>query len=244
MLVAHRGQSETLPENTLESIEAAIGCGARAVEFDLQLSADHVPVLCHDRTLRRTAGLDIDVTKTMYADLKKIHVGEPGRFGDQFRSVRLADLREAVTRLEASPDIEVFVDVKGESIKAFGRETVAGILAEQLRTLQERCVVIAGDPAMLALVRANHAFRIGWIIPGFSKNLLAGAAESKPDFLVMNRRHCLGRRHDFSADPWSWMIYHTSDPDQARALFKQGVTHVETNDICAMLKHHGQSASS
>ena len=50
-LVAHRGYALHYPENTLIGIEAAIRAGARYVEVDVQLSADKVPVLFHDRTL-------------------------------------------------------------------------------------------------------------------------------------------------------------------------------------------------
>ncbi|MGF1546037.1 MAG: glycerophosphodiester phosphodiesterase family protein, partial [Thiotrichales bacterium] len=52
-LVAHRGYALRYPENTLPAIEAALAAGARYVEIDVQLSADQVPVLFHDRSLMR-----------------------------------------------------------------------------------------------------------------------------------------------------------------------------------------------
>ncbi len=55
-LVAHRGYPRRYPENTLQGIQAAIDAGARYVEFDVQITADGVPILMHDVSLMRTAG--------------------------------------------------------------------------------------------------------------------------------------------------------------------------------------------
>jgi len=51
-LVAHRGWQRRYPENTLPAIKGALDAGARYIEVDVQLSADGVPVLFHDRTLQ------------------------------------------------------------------------------------------------------------------------------------------------------------------------------------------------
>ena len=56
-LVAHRGYTLHYPENTLVGLEAAIKAGARYLEVDVQLSADKVPVLFHDRNLQRLCGV-------------------------------------------------------------------------------------------------------------------------------------------------------------------------------------------
>ncbi len=41
-------------ENSLAGLEAAVRLGCRAVEFDVMLTADRVPILMHDETLERT----------------------------------------------------------------------------------------------------------------------------------------------------------------------------------------------
>ncbi|MCH8856364.1 MAG: glycerophosphodiester phosphodiesterase, partial [Proteobacteria bacterium] len=43
--IAHRGWQGKYPENTYRAIAGAIDAGAKNVEFDIQLSSDHVPVL-------------------------------------------------------------------------------------------------------------------------------------------------------------------------------------------------------
>ncbi len=57
-LMAHRGDAARLPENTLESIQAAGEAGITIIEFDVQLTRDCVPVILHDDNLQRTAGIN------------------------------------------------------------------------------------------------------------------------------------------------------------------------------------------
>jgi glycerophosphoryl diester phosphodiesterase len=54
-VVAHRGASSELPENTLAAFEEAARVGADMVELDVRLTADGVPVVLHDPELGRAA---------------------------------------------------------------------------------------------------------------------------------------------------------------------------------------------
>src|SRR5205814_885143 len=47
-VVGHRGAAGLAPENTLPSYERALACGVDAVECDVHLSKDGVPVVIHD----------------------------------------------------------------------------------------------------------------------------------------------------------------------------------------------------
>lgn len=51
IVIAHRGARNIAPENTLESIQAAIDLGVDAVEFDVDLSLDRFAVVVHQETL-------------------------------------------------------------------------------------------------------------------------------------------------------------------------------------------------
>ena len=46
-IVAHRGVPNEYPENTLTSFERAIELGADAVELDVRLTKDKIPVVYH-----------------------------------------------------------------------------------------------------------------------------------------------------------------------------------------------------
>jgi len=53
----HRGACGYLPENTMESFELAFELGADAIEFDVVMTRDGVPVIRHDRDLSHTTDI-------------------------------------------------------------------------------------------------------------------------------------------------------------------------------------------
>ena len=55
-ILAHRGDTKSFPENSLGAFRSALEKKADGVEFDVHLSADGVPVVIHDETLKRTTG--------------------------------------------------------------------------------------------------------------------------------------------------------------------------------------------
>jgi len=75
LIIAHRGASAEAPENTLVAFRRAIELGADGVEFDVRLAADGVPVVIHDATLKRTAGIDRRVADITSAELARLDVG-------------------------------------------------------------------------------------------------------------------------------------------------------------------------
>ena len=63
-VIGHRGAMAYAPENTLASFREARRRGARWVEIDVKLTADAVPILMHDASLKRTMGIDRRVAET------------------------------------------------------------------------------------------------------------------------------------------------------------------------------------
>lgn len=74
-LYVHRCGGALAPENTLAGLRIAGRLGCAAVEFDVMLSADGVPVVIHDETLQRTAGHAGRVSDMRAAELLEVDVG-------------------------------------------------------------------------------------------------------------------------------------------------------------------------
>lgn len=68
-VIGHRGAAAYAPENTLESFREARRRGAAWVETDIKLTADGVPIVMHDDSLKRTTGVDRLVAQTPRAEL-------------------------------------------------------------------------------------------------------------------------------------------------------------------------------
>ncbi|MEM2302874.1 MAG: glycerophosphodiester phosphodiesterase family protein [Candidatus Bathyarchaeia archaeon] len=75
-VVAHRGASGYEPENTIRAVEKAIDMGADAVEVDVRLSKDKVPVVIHDETIDRTTNGSGRVNSYTAKQLKNFDAGK------------------------------------------------------------------------------------------------------------------------------------------------------------------------
>src|SRR5438876_10263953 len=54
LLMAHRGSSDELPENTIAAFQRALEQGADVLETDIRFTRDNQIILMHDATLERT----------------------------------------------------------------------------------------------------------------------------------------------------------------------------------------------
>jgi len=235
-LVAHRGYCEAYPENSLESLRAALECGAVAVEFDVQLTRDHVAVVCHDDTLSRTADVELSILQSRYKDISSVSIGEPRRFADQYSDSLLPSLAQVVELLEAFPESIAYVEVKTESIEAFGPELVNRVVLETIAPIQSRCVLISDDlPAMVA-AREQSDIPIGWIIHQWSEHDRLQANQAGPEYLVVNHKYFPSGNNILWPGDWHWVVYQTSKVHKAMDLLAMGIQWVETNSICPMLE--------
>lgn len=76
--IGHRGDPYRVRENTLPSIRSAFARGADAVEVDVRLTRDGVPVLLHDASLQRLWNHDVRLDEISAAQLKEL-TGAPSR---------------------------------------------------------------------------------------------------------------------------------------------------------------------
>jgi glycerophosphoryl diester phosphodiesterase len=75
IIVAHRGNSQVAPENTLAAFRSAVALGVDAVEMDLRLSRDGRLVLMHDATVDRTTGAGGEVAELTLSEIQRLDAG-------------------------------------------------------------------------------------------------------------------------------------------------------------------------
>lgn len=234
-LVAHRGQIADHPENTLESLVAAIECGATFLEVDIQLTSDLVPVLCHDATLKRTAGVDVDVRSNSFSEILAYSVDEAERLNHRFNDIKIPSLEQAIALLREYPRVQMFIELKQESFDVFGIESVVDQVLACIGNLPDQYMVISFNRDALAYLKRQSDLHIGWIVRDLGSETLQQAAELNPEFMFINQLRCTEADYNFSADPWDWVLYETSEVAVAEALFRRGVAYVESNDIKKLL---------
>ncbi len=111
----HRGFCARYPENTLPSFEAALDLGVDAVEFDVWLTADKIPMIMHDGNALRTCGVDKHLRDMTYAEAKKLDAGYEKKFGDKYinQGITVPTLEEVLKLCTTKrPDIMLGVEIK------------------------------------------------------------------------------------------------------------------------------------
>lgn len=139
--VGHRGDPYRVRENTLASVRSAFARGADAVEVDVRLTRDGVPVLLHDETLQRLWGHDVRLDAVTAAQLKELAQGG------------IPTLREALTAAGAG---RLMLDLPGATAETV--RTVVGLVREC--GARERAYYCAGPDTMLAVRAADPGAEI------------------------------------------------------------------------------------
>jgi glycerophosphodiester phosphodiesterase len=117
MVIGHRGlgknisgrRSLQLGENTIQSFIAAANLGASYVEFDVQLTKDHVPVIYHDFLVSET-GIDAPVhtlTLEQFLHVNDVRTPRPSRPASpvMVENPKIRDLKSAEPRLRRSMSV-------------------------------------------------------------------------------------------------------------------------------------------
>jgi len=235
LLVAHRGYAREYPENTIESIAAAAAAGACYVEFDIQLSADHVPVLLHDSDLERTTGHRGQVFDLPLAQLHELHADETGRLGERYHGTRIPSLDELVERLGDWPALNVFIEIKEESLDRFGLEAVMDTVMPRLAPCIERCTLISFAAEVVAAARARGAQRAGWVVRKWSAAALQWIETEQPDVVFCNYRK-IPDDYSLHNPDRAWALYEIDTPELALHWADRGAAMIETFDIGSMLQ--------
>ncbi|MCA9265580.1 MAG: glycerophosphodiester phosphodiesterase [Planctomycetales bacterium] len=108
MFVAHRGASFDAPENTLAAFQLAWQQGADAVEGDFYLSKDGQIVCIHDKTTKRTAGVELVVADATLDELKRLDVGRWK--SEEFVGQRIPTLLEVLATVPQGK--KIFIEIK------------------------------------------------------------------------------------------------------------------------------------
>lgn len=229
-VVAHRGLQRLFPENTQASVLGAVIAGLTQVEIDVQLTADGVPVVYHDATLDRVSGRSGDIRKLPWSRVKAIPAHEPGRFGTRYRAERISSLQALAAKLADAPGLKtLFVELKEESLRPFGREAMLAAVAQALRPIHARCVLISFDLPVLSLARRDTRFKVGPVLRSLRQLRSAELRDLRSDWVFCDDR-LLSGSGDLKAlfGPAKTAVYEVPATDRARHLLRRGITALET----------------
>ena len=232
-IIAHRGFSALAPENTLVAFEAALAWGADSLEFDLQLSADRIPVIFHDETLTRITGVAGKVREKTLAQLKKLDVGK--WFAARYAGQTIPSLAEASA---------IFIQVKQFlyfDLKPYGNWSRADLqsLLNFLRDehLAKQSIITSFNEVILQECRQLEP-QIGlgyfWVEAADFQQQLAKAAKAVPAILSgpyqlwLEHPEAIGLSRERGVDVVAWTV---DSPEDWLLLAELGMRRIMTNSL-------------
>ncbi|WP_330307628.1 MULTISPECIES: glycerophosphodiester phosphodiesterase [unclassified Streptomyces] len=220
--VAHRGAPYRVRENTIDSLRSALQLGADAVEIDVRLTRDGVPVLLHDETLKRLWERD--------RPLRSLS-------SDEVRGLTAGGVPTLVEALKETEDSRIMVDLPGEPDGRAVRRIV-DVIREC--GAEERVYYCAGAPAMLAVRAADPAAEIALTWTSVAPPRPALLEAVRPRWLNYRfglvDRELAARVH---RDGYLLSVWTPDTRRSMRRLLDMGVDSITTNRIdalCALRK--------
>ena len=157
ILAAHRGDKKRFPENTMPAFDAALRFGADMIETDVHMTSDGHLVLIHDRSLKRTTGVDGLTDKTALADIRSLDAGS--WFSPDFINTPVPTVEEFITLIKNS-DMLINWELKDypkEVGYAFAFETADRLIDTIKRHgLEERSMINSFSDRVLEHVYNKH----------------------------------------------------------------------------------------
>jgi glycerophosphoryl diester phosphodiesterase len=242
-VIGHRGNAAHAPENTLESFRQAVTLGVDAIELDVRVTRDGVPVVLHDPTLGRTtergdAVAEISLSRLRRADAGAMFTLDAGAtFPYRGRGLTIPTLREVVDATEGIPLlIEVKVPEAGPAI--IDTLAQAGAAGRVVAASMQRDTVLPFRAASVATGASAMDVLSLWslLIRSRPPSSLPYAALCIPRVysglpLPIGGLARLAREVGVATHVWT-----VDEPGVAQRLWQAGVQGIVTNDPRTMLR--------
>jgi glycerophosphoryl diester phosphodiesterase len=154
LIIAHRGDSISAPENTMAAFMAAIKNGADYLEIDVRPTKDGVPIVIHDSTLDRTTNGTGAVKQLTYAEIQHLDAGS--WFSPEFAAERVPTLEEVLNEARGKTCILAH-------LKAVHNYATVKLLKEFAENTRDYCLLIGlkgrGDYSGFPMEKLNEARR-------------------------------------------------------------------------------------
>lgn len=226
LVIAHRGASAYAPENTEAAVRLAIRQRADAVECDVQLALDGVPIVFHDANLRRLCGEAARVDSLPVRELLRRRVRVDGRAGAPARILTLARWL-ALLPVRVRPVVEL----KRQPSPAAERR-LARAAARVIQRSGRAATLISFSPRLVAAARrALPAAEVAPIRDSpFPPSLLARVGRRREPRVVMSQRIATARvvaaLRRAGSEVWCYTV---DDPAMMRTLLARGVSGLISN---------------
>lgn len=170
-IVAHRGAPIKAPENTMPTFQYAIELGADAIEFDVRLTSDHIPVIYHFFYLEELTHTSGSIFNFTYDQLQRIQFREKNDYTtDKCKILTLNEVLDTI-----GDQIGLEIEIKGPEPES---SEIIGRVLDRFKHIWKHIEITSYEPILLNTIRKQ--------CPGITTNLLFPRSESwmKPDVIA------------------------------------------------------------
>lgn len=168
-ILAHRGGGALAPENTMAALRCGLAHGFHAVEFDVMLSADAIPVLMHDPQFGRTVRGSGKVCGTTAQELAAMDAG--AWFGPEFAGEPVPMYEQAVrfckdNRIWMNVEIKPAPGYEADTGRVVGTDTQR-LFADKVARADRAALPLLSSFSFDALLAARDAapgVPRGWLV--------------------------------------------------------------------------------
>ncbi len=220
-ITAHRGNSDSTPENTISAIKSAIGERADWAEIDVQETKDGELVVFHDGNLQRVTGVERNIWEISYHELEKLDAGN--WFAPQFLGEKVPKLKEVIEVARNKIKLNIELKLNGHQQSLAYR--VVQVL--QKSSFIEQCAVTSFDSATIEQVKnLDETISRGIIIKELKDDILALPVEIFSVHSAIVSRDFVQKAHHLKKEVHVWTVDAEADMQK---MIKLGVDNIITN---------------
>ncbi|MCF0043575.1 glycerophosphodiester phosphodiesterase family protein [Dyadobacter fanqingshengii] len=228
VVIAHRGNHISVPENTLAAAREAISSGADYVEVDLRTTKDGHLVVLHDATVDRTTNGAGKVNAMTLDEVKHLQV-----FNRNKKTNKIPEFREMLA--VCKDKINIYLDFKAadvsetwKQIRKAGMEKQVIVYLNKESDYQEWQKVAPEVPLMSSLPKDVD-----------TKEKLAAFLAKLPLKIVDNLPHpqLLSAINKSGVQVWLDVQSATEGPASWKAALEKGVQGLQTDQPAALIKY-------
>ena len=223
-IIAHRGASHDAPENTLLAFELAYQQQAKMIEFDVQLSADNIPVITHDADISTATGEKLTITNNTVSELKKWSTPNP-----------IPTLKQLLDFAIAHQDLLLNLELKPYPHADYQALVTRVMELIQLYDLKDRCLISSFHYPCLEIISQQTNYSLALLSEKFSNDCLVKANTLKAVSINLNQQYLTEKQATIiKENGYQLCCYTVNDIKKAKQLFSWGVDSVFTDQPNAL----------
>lgn len=158
-ITAHRGSCAEAPENTMLAFELAITQMADYIELDVQETKDGEIVVLHDKSFKRTTGVNLSPWNLTYEEVLSLDAGS--YMGEEFAGTKIPTLAEVMELCQGNTMLNIELKNNGHDDTLV--EDVIALIEEY--HFESQCVITSTSLKFLKQVKElNSDLETGYIL--------------------------------------------------------------------------------